>query len=556
MIRKKDFTKKLPLNNSVHQPVKLNDNSNEVMNHETVTLKAILNVTKIPPVNQNVSLPEIGNATSYRNFNFSPYYNDGYDEITYYCQRAIQMMVDESVNTKGGSIALATIRNYFNGGLIYFFDYCSIWSEIHSKNMTLNDIDEKLVNGFVLNLRSLDVKLVSQKDYYTCTKSVLTFMMKRKWISKFEFLVNPYPNINRLKKGAQTLSKSERRSLVSALKMEWKQIVSGTDPLTIYELTVAILIIALRTGLNPEPIYKLTTQSIQKHPFKTNRRILISYKRRGNATNIQALRESKSIEGFSTIAMDVFDVIETVTKRNSSIRSGSNYDGMLFCFTIQSGGHYGAIRLYNGSYISQSLKLLIRNHNLTNDSGEQLSLSISRLRKTFVNAMFELSDGDPVVTAKMANHSLSVSDTHYLTTPKEAKSNFRFMGEVRTQELLDAGRAIDIKPTNTPTGSCSDNINGHKAPRNGKPCDNFLGCIRCKSFVVTETDLYRLYSLYWLIVSVKNKVSAKQWSRRFSHVIRVIDNEIAPLFSSKVIALNKAKAKIKPHPFWRDLSNL
>jgi len=233
MIRKKDFTKSLPLNNLLNQPVKLSNNSNEATNHETVTLKAILHVTKISSVNQNVSLPEKGNATSYRNFDFSPYYNNGYDEITYYCQRAIQMMVDESVNTKGGSIALATICNYFHGGLIYFFNYCSIWSEIHSKIMTLNDIDEKLVNEFVLNLRSLDVKLVSQKDYYTCTKSVLLFMMKRKWIAKFKFLVNPYPNINRQKKGAQVLSKSERRSVVSALKMEWKKIVSGSVPVTI-----------------------------------------------------------------------------------------------------------------------------------------------------------------------------------------------------------------------------------------------------------------------------------------------------------------------------------
>jgi hypothetical protein len=67
-----------------------------------------------------------------------------------------------------------------------------------------------------------------------------------------------------------------------------------------------------------------------------------------------------------------------------------------------------------------------------------------------------------------------------------------------------------------------------------------------------ESDLYRLYSFYWLILVERASIGKKRWKRLYGWVVREIDNGIAPNFSEKVVAEAKALAKSNPHPMWRN----
>jgi hypothetical protein len=121
-----------------------------------------------------------------------------------------------------------------------------------------------------------------------------------------------------------------------------------------------------------------------------------------------------------------------------------------------------------------------------------MTVNLMRLRKTFENRIWMLSGQDPIATARLGGLSLKVSNDHYLEAPPEAEKNFRLLGEVLTRELLDTPEVVTLPAENTPVSQCRDSLNGQFAPHaNGERCTNFLACVRCRSFVVTEDDLYR-----------------------------------------------------------------
>lgn len=511
----------------------------------------------LPPKITNVTFPAEGNETTTRNFDFTPYYGRSCDEVVFYTQRAIELLRDESIRSNGQSLSMTTVANYADKGLRNFLPVCTLWAQALGREMLLSDMDRTVINHYIVALAAGAHSETYQKSIYSKTKAVLVFMVKRRWLPSITFPKNPYPNINRKSKGQRPISKPERQRLIRGLRQAYRQIVAGTDPLTAYDLSVCVLIIALRTGLNPTPILKLPTDCVQPHPIKVNRRLLVAYKKRGNATRIQSLRYSGDIETLKSIQMDVLDIINLVVERNADLSKRSAHVDRLFVFQSQSNANAGELLVLSKPNLDLNTKAFIDRLDIRDDDGRLLALNVSRLRKTFINSMFELSGQDPLMTAQMGGHSPKVSNDHYLEPPPEAEAAFRFMGEVRNQELLEVGRSIPIKAIeNTPISKCRDTKNGHLAPKNGSYCSNFMGCVRCKSFVVTAEDLYRLFSFYWCLVRERSTMSPKKWSRYYGHVIRIIDNEIATEFDKAVVSEARATAKVSPHPFWREPDNL
>ena len=70
--------------------------------------------------------------------------------------------------------------------------------------------------------------------------------------------------------------------------------------------------------------------------------------------------------------------------------------------------------------------------------------------------------------------------------------------------------------------------------------------------MVTGDDLYRVYSLYWLLVRERERIGLHNWSRYYAHIIRIVDRQIAPQFDETEVLQARVDAKNTPHPFWRD----
>jgi len=486
------------------------------------------------------------NATSYRSYDFSKHYGQGFDAITSAVQQAIEAMLSESV------VETSTITSYCNFGFKSLASYLTIYVQALGHELSLSDITIELIENYIQHLKTHYPNGTSAKGKYSFTKAILVKMQGMGWLERFDFPKKTFPNSNRKMTGQTTFSKAERKRVAHALKVDVKQILAKNEPLNGYDLTIFLLAIALRSGMNTTPLLEMTADSIQKHPFKENRKLLVLYKRRGNATHIQTLRHSTNLENVQTVLADVAVMVQYIIDMNQPLRAETGTD-LVFSYRAKGGSNKGKVTTVNMAFLGGNIKKWVKEKNLKNDNGEPLQVNISRFRKTFENRIWELSGGDPFVTAALANHMVKVSQTHYLEAPKEAEKSFNYMGKVRTEELLSY---VEVIENNTPVSKCSDIPN--RTDKNGNKiyCTDFLSCVRCRNMVVTKEDLYRLFSFYWLIVYEREQIGAKRWSKYFAHIIRIIDRDIAPQFDADYVATIKAEAQSSPHPAWKHRNQL
>ena len=219
------------------------------------------------------------------------------------------------------------------------------------------------------------------------------------------------------------------------------------------------------------------------------------------------------------------------------------------------GASAGTVTSLVEATLSYAIKALAKKYDLKDEDGKPVVINISRIRKTFINGIYELPGGNILRAAKAGKWKGSEMVDRYLVASDESKLNLGRGMEIRVLELTSQP---DIKPT--PTASCKDPINGDRAPKNGSPCLEFLACFRCKSFVVTGDDLYRVYSLYWAIVRSRDTFGRKEWKRHLSNVMAVIDEELEPAFIKQGmeshLQAEKERARTNPHPYWTNLDML
>ncbi len=235
-------------------------------------------------------------------------------------------------------------------------------------------------------------------------------------------------------------------------------------------------------------------------------------------------------------------------------------------------------RLTQGD-VAQAINRFVERHSLYADqpaadgTQQPLRLNIGRFRQTFAQSMWSYSAGNLLRTSKLLGNLPRITDRHYLAVTPEMKRNHKFVGlilhatvteqtgnQAFRQELADqlnmnTGQIDKLLggEMNTGVGRCSDYISGKFAPKNGKDvCTRFLHYFRCPNQVVMESDLHRLFSFYWLLLKERNIVSRSRWKQNYSWIIREIDNRITPKFNHDIVQAARERARISPHPMWRD----
>lgn len=522
----------------------------------TTPMISVESQSALRPINPVINFPSLGSITgSGWNYDMGKHYGRGFDDIT---NRVFYTTLTLLKNSKDGSEK--SKKNYLSSGFKYLADYLEIWHHAKGNELTHEDITPELIEGFRVHLRGLSLGYTAQKSVYTLAKSLLSAMRKHgywavdKGAYDATFPKNPYPNSNRRKRGASPFSEHEKRQVVVALKAALTGIYAKTRtaPLTNYELTVCVLAIAMQTGINTSPLLEMTTNSLRDHPLKNNRRLLTVFKRRGNATQLHNLRKSEELTLAQGVKLDVAYLIERIIMLNQAFRDALNSDHLLL-YISNKGSSNGEITSLTDAMLGFNIKALTTHYELKDEDGKEIRITLSRIRKTFINGIYELSGENVLVAASAAKHKGSESIDHYLQAPEQAKRNLGLMGEIRVKELTS-----DVKIT--PTAHCKDPINGEQAPKNGKTCADFLACFRCKSCVITGDDLYRLYSLYWAIVRNREAFGRKDWKRHLRNVLSIIDTEVEPAFIAQGmlshLQAERERARCNPHPYWINLDML
>lgn len=506
----------------------------------------------------NIALPQ--NPSSVKNLNLYKHKGMGFDPLLPGLYQVFAKEVNSSIKSGQKSLSIATIAGQYNSGLAKFGKYLAILSSVLERDIVWTDINRNVIDQYISYLRHGDRSYSGQRTVYTQTKGLLIHCLNYGLLEHINqardlFPKNPYPNVNKRRKGSQPFSKQEFKCLARAIRKEFALIAEGDQPLSKYELSVCVLALAIRTGINLTPALELPTDCLQIHPLKpADRMLLVWFKRRSNNTYIQAARKSDEITGFESVQYDVVDVIELVIKRNTSVRQSYEDPTRLFVFDSGTKCSKSEICALSQSNLNLAINAFTEKHTLLDDDGKPLKVNFSRLRKTFVNRIFELSGQDPLVTARYGGHSVQTANNYYWTPPLGAEADHRKLIEDRTRLLI----ATDLQggENETPLAKCRDTKYGQRAPKNGDHCTEILGCFRCKSFVVTKDDLHRLFSFYWALIEDRRITDNNRWKKQFRHIRQIIDENVAPQFDAADIAAIRANAKTDRHPAWRDLTIL
>lgn len=501
-----------------------------------------------------------------KRFKFTPWYGVGIDSVTYACQRQIERFLDK----QDMEVEPTTVYAYCQGGLRRFLTYLSMLSTTLKCELTLSDINRGVIDGYLGFLNDGGTSTVTQKNKYASTKAVLKALCQRGLIQEVlagddaTFPHNPFPGIHKKIKGERPLTKDQRKAVSIAVKTAVMPIFSDDVEPTSQLLAYAMLVIALHTGTNTRPLLEMTPDCLRPHP-KDDTLFLVLYKRRGHSTSKVAIRAESGrdfgIESMPTVRPTVARLIRRVIELSERLREEApeRLRDRVWLYRLQNpgpgGGSVGAVSALNEATLAVAIMALVKQYQLVDTDSRPLRLNVSRLRKTFVNRIYEILDGDVVSTAVAAGNTVGVTALNYLRPGENARKNWKFMGVALVQELLT--NAIGATER-TPVGRCSDNKNGDYAPKHdGATCMSFLNCLRCRNYVVTGDDLYRLFSFYWRILSERARTNTKRWHRQFVHITRLIDRDVIEVglakgvFKQALVDRERERARHDPHPFWR-----
>lgn len=514
----------------------------------------------IPPLNTAVKFTR--NSSSTRSFDFARWYGAGIDPITYACQRQIERFLAG----QDGAIAVTTAAHHCTIGLRYFLDYCLLRAAAFGRNLVLADVNRDLIDGYLRHLTGLSLATISQKNVYTKTKSLLTALGRRGLFplvpsgDTATFPRNPFPNSNRKVKGETALSKRERQAFTKALREAIRPIWSDNPLVTGYLLVAALLIVALHTGRNTTPLLEMGRDCLRPHP-KDNTVFLVLWKRRGYNTSKVPLRSESDAERLleytPSVRMNVERLIRRVMVLTEPLDSDAPGDlkGRVWLYRSRSTESVGQVTSLSAASLEKEARSLVAKYGLKDSDGNPLRINISRLRKTFANRIFELTDGDLATTAAALGNTPQVADRNYLAPGPDARRNWKFMGEVLVQELQT--HTIGETYKDTPMGRCADSVNGQFAPkRKDANCMSFMNCLRCTHYAVTAEDLYKLFSFYFRVLGERSRMDKKRWAREYAHIPRLIDKYIVAeglrrgIFKTANVEAARERARSQPHPYW------
>ncbi|RMU69042.1 hypothetical protein ALP24_01852 [Pseudomonas syringae pv. aptata] len=456
--------------------------------------------------------------------------------------------------------------SYCGDGLTNFLNYCVLNALAFERELTLNDLNRSLIDSYLSHIAGLGMAITAQKNYYAKIKAVLVALGHRNLFplntigDAATFPRNPFPNINRKTKGETALSKRERQEFAIALRQAIKPLWSDGVSLTNDLLAYALLFIALHTGRNATPLLEMGRNCLRPHP-KEDTVFLVLWKRRGYNTSKVAVRsESKAervLEAMPSVRMNVERLIRRIMALTAPLDAEAPDDlkGHVWLHRLRATESAGKVSALTPGAMARSIALLVAQYNLKDSDGKPLRINISRLRKTFANRIFELSDGDLSTTASALGNTPRVTDQNYLAPSENARRNWRFMGEVLVGELLTATIGATYKEN--PLGRCGDPVNGQFAPkRDGATCMNFLNCLRCKDYAVTAEDLHKLFSFYFRVLGERTRMDKRRWAREYAHIPRLIDHYIVAeglrrgIFKAAAVDAARERARTQPHPFW------
>lgn len=457
---------------------------------------------------------------------------------------------------QGGNFSVATLIGYSTNGLRYFIDFLSGGS-LESLPATPNSLTKRHLERYISWLKLKYPNGSTAKNYYSSFKSLVVFLAEYGFIESTTDDIlpsNPFPNNAQTTKDADPLTLGEMQRLIGALKSDLIAIHKGTFLGSGAEtMAVLLLITAARSGINTTPLLEMKRDALQPHPFVPNLRLITTVKRRGKGAQCKTIRQTNLLDECSAIPMDGVAVLNKALELSKPLVATAPKE---ICSNVwlyragQPGRSNDVVTLKPGT-LHVTAKSICERHKLQDDQGNQLTITLSRLRKTMETRLWKLSGGDILEVSSVMGHTPAVADNHYLKINDEIKKEgATFVGEAFPDKL----RGINVTPT--PPGGCKDSLYGNRAPKDGVThCAEFIHCLSCPSYAIVGTleDLYRLFSYQQFLHAEIEYFLTDEWEawrKRQYDYIRLINDFTSHKFNAALVRQARAKAESTPHLFW------
>jgi hypothetical protein len=490
-----------------------------------------------------------------------------------------------------------TKKVYCQCGLTTWFEYLDCRDDAGQPVYELAEISQDVIWGYIRWLRDTKEAGTSSgrlgyrtaMTLYSQTKAVLTYLVRRAALPDGLFPRNPFPHSQRAVVGHKPYPKKVMTALMSALYQDIQGLRNGTLKISDTQiLTVYLLAIAARTGRNPTPLVELTRDAVKRHPIKPDRMgLLVTYKRRGYKASVQAFAAQRQIENMVAMPMDALTLYQEVITLTEPLVAEMPRElrNRLWLYR-QTGSGRGAkdrMDVLNQHKYFMAAQSIIKRHGLLDENGKPHLLTISRFRKTFAQRMWQLTGGDIVAVSAQLGNTPTVAGRSYVAVSPDMEADFRRLGHLMHADwagrlddvalLAELARetgipaeqlkSIAVGDSNTGVGRCTDPRHGEKAPGDGTLCTHWVECFQCRNQLVMESDLYRLFSFYYLLLKERNFISRPRWDELYGKIINIVDHEIiAPNLRTKenphgcfdpyLVQKYRAEAEATPHPMWQD----
>lgn len=517
---------------------------------EASPLQEPISIAPLTPARSAViQLPS--NFRRKRDLDLTSWLGKGFDEWVLGCAEAVRARL------KTGQFAEATLVSLIKVGAPTFFRYLGQFKALPIPSSP-NDLQQAHVAKYVAWLKLKYPERSSARGYFSQFKSLLS-AMREIGLIKHEIAslapTNPFPGTRAVCVGETPLSSTEMERLAAALKKDLIAIHQKKfDGLNAQAISLMLLAIAMRLGVNTTPLMEMKRDCLRPHPFMPNLMLVETFKRRGAGFQSTALRQKPQTDLTAALPMDGVAIIKKaleITKPLSD-KAGGELGGNLWLYAINRGGFKkGTILPLTEVIFSRNVAAAMARHGLLADDGSPLRVTIGRLRKTKETRLWRLSDGDLIAVAAAMGHSPQVADNHYLRLDEEGKASAALF---IAQELPGRLRGEDLPAT--PSGRCEDTLNGALAPKNGSThCANFTRCLGCPSYAIAGTvdDLHRLYSFQVFLERDMDSFVGEEWQdwrESRGSMIKQIDAFTSAKFPASIVEQARQKTAAGVHPFW------
>lgn len=397
-----------------------------------------------------------------------------------------------------------------------------------------------------------------------------------------------------------SLSDAEQERLARAIKDDLIAIHHGRLTLKPIDIqALRLLLVAHRQGANATPLLEMRRDAIAPGLMPGTVRLrTIKYRSKRMRAGIgRAAPPKESVEQvpgrdlFFPLAEGAI-LLQAITETESLLEEAPvKYKNRIWLYRSQNWGAKDTVSSLTAGTLPISIDGLIKRHKLVGDDGLPLKVNLTRLRKSFFDRAFRLSDGDLAITANLMGNTPQVAGSNYPTMNESRKAeaasymNEDFTALMRRGSLAGGSvatsgalRVIAVKPfkaasnghdsselTPTAVAGCSDTLHGEHAPHDGhNHCSRYVMCLFCSSFTVVGTveELWRLFSFQafakdelgyldrTLGLQRTDDERLEDLRDRYRLVIPYIDDFTRRQFPTSRIKQARDRTAADLHPYW------